>query len=194
MWIRKKIQLKNCDIIAFTPRTFPQRVIAYFSGKFCHIGFVIKGEKLKQVLDRLFKEEANRISINDWYVVSSSVAYRGIGWERLKDIAGRYKGFWIFTIKDLSYLEKMSIYSYFLGSVGKEYSLWQIIRIFFCILFNITKKVSGKQEMGTLICSEYVGSILSLLDDYKGKSLAYATPDDIVNGFERLELVGVSEK
>jgi hypothetical protein len=155
---------------------------------------VIKGEKLKQVLDRLFKEEANRISINDWYVVSSSVTYRGIGWERLKDIADRYKGFWIFTIKDLSYLERMSIYSYFLGTVGKGYSLWQIIRIFFYILFNIAKKVSGKQEMGTLICSEYVGSILSLLDDYKGKSLAYATPDDVVNGFERLELVGVSEK
>jgi len=182
-WNENKFDVKILpyDIIAFLPKSFCQKFISFFSGLFCHVGFIEYGYNLKNLLQKIDFPEKLLPQSDKIYVISASIKYRGVFFEDFNSIKNKYGGYYIFRVRNITDLERHLLRIYAITSIGKFYDVFQLGRIFLNLLFRIGITISFRKEFGGLICSEFVSIPLSFILGLEfEKKLKYNTPDDVV--------------
>jgi len=176
-------KFKLFDVAAFGPRNFFQKTITFFSGRYCHIGFLVSGIFLQRVLKQFGKKDES-VRKDYWYVLSASIKYNGVFYEEFNKISKKYNYIDIYRHEFLynNYNKFLLMYGYIIGSLGKKYSLFQLIKIFFKLCFNFIVYTSLKKKVEAFICSEYVGYGLNLIEPCD-EDFEFSTPDSIITCF-----------
>lgn len=102
--------MEQGDFLFFYPKTFFDRRIAEFSGKYCHVGIYLGRD-----------------------LMISSRWFKGVGIDRLSVYDKEYD---VFSIKGLSYQEAERIITFLMAQMGKKYDKKQVFFVPFNKLFS----------------------------------------------------------
>jgi hypothetical protein len=188
-----KNNLQDFDIVLFKPRNFLHKIIAFFSGRYCHVGFAVTGKTLKRMLDKLsISYEEGTIHESNFFLIHGTMKHFGVGYDFLEDIMKIYGGTDIYrvTINDNNYIK---LFVYCASTIyALHYDFLQLYLIFKKIIKGVFTKVSNRRRFSGITCSEWAGRGLILIGIRYNVSLEYITPDQIV-AHPFIEYIGYEE-
>lgn len=161
-------------IVAYYPRNMLERYIASWSGRFCHVAFLVKTSRFNSWVKRLGYEE---LKTDDAYIQVEARLLSGVSARPFTE-ASTGKKFNIVDIDVPNIYEEM-ILLFLISNLTKKYSLRQILGIFCRFAWNTNLRVFMTPGF---ICTELVARALRIAypDMFETNLLDFMLPDELL--------------